>query len=98
MVSRRGPRPPARGQSVPGNALAGTIADTKMVGPPHAVKFSATVKVEGIAGSLTFIDETTGHVCSPFDGTSLDCTMKPALTTLPADTVTGAGAARNTGP
>jgi len=73
------------------------MADTNIVGPPHAVKFSGTVKVDGIPGSLTFIDATTGHVCSPFDGTSLDCIMKPALAAFPGDTVTGDGATRNTG-
>lgn len=98
MVSRPGLIHQNEDQPVPGNTLAGTIADTNMVGPPHAVKFSATLKVEEIPGNFTFIDETTGQVCSPFDGTSLDCTMKPALGTFPVETATGDGATRNTGP
>jgi len=51
------------------------------------VNFSATVWAAEAPGSVTFIEVTTGHVCSPSEGKSLDCTRKPAWATRPGDSV-----------
>ena len=64
------------------HGLALTIADTEMAGPPQAVNVSATWKGESIPGSVTAIELTTGQVCSPSEGTSLDCTRKPTAAAL----------------
>jgi hypothetical protein len=73
-----------------------TIADTETVGPPQAVNVSATVKVEDIPGSPTDIELTTGHVCSPSVGTSLDCTRKPTEVVPVGGNVSVEGAMENT--
>jgi hypothetical protein len=74
-----------------------TIAETEIVGPPHAVNFSATENSEDIPGSPTDTELTTGHVCSPSVGTSLDCTRKPTETLAVGSNVNVEGAMENTG-
>ncbi len=68
-----------------------------MVGPPQAVNVSLIERADEVPGSFTCIESTTGHVCSPLEGTSLDCTMNPTPATLPGDTVNRAGATPNAG-
>ncbi len=72
-----------------------TIADTEIVGPPHAVKVSGTEKAEVIPGRLTDIALTTGHVCSPSVGKSLDCTRNPTAATPVGGNVSNDGATEN---
>jgi hypothetical protein len=72
------------------------MADTEIVGPPHAVNVSDTGNAELIPGSVTDIDVTTGHVCSPSEGTSLDCTMKPTAGTPVGGRVSVDGAIEKT--
>jgi len=86
------------GRQLEDSSLTSTIAETKIVGPPQAVNVSLTVRVEEIPGSSTCIESTTGHVCSPLEGTSLDCTMNPTVATLPGDTVNRDGATAKGGP
>jgi hypothetical protein len=62
------------------------------------VKVSATLKLDAIPGSFTSIELTTGHVCSPSEGTSLDSTTNPTLAELPGETVSVAGAISKTDP
>ena len=62
------------------------------------MNFSATVKADEMAGSLTIIDVTIGHVCSPLDGMSLDWTRKPAPAACPGGSVRSAGGMAKTGP
>jgi hypothetical protein len=62
------------------------------------VNVSATVKLDAIPGRVTSIELTTGHVCSPSEGTSLDSTMKPAVAELPGETVSFVGAMSKTDP
>src|SRR5208283_5912613 len=73
-------------------SLSGTSADTEIVGPPQAVKVSATVKLVVTSGKVTSIELTTGQVCSPLEGTSLDSTMKPTSATPPGESVSVVGA------
>jgi hypothetical protein len=47
---------------------------------------------------VTDIELTTGHVCSPSEGTSLDCSMKPTEAADPAGSVNFAGAVEKTDP
>ena len=86
------------GHQVDWSALSGTIADTDIVGPPQAVNVSAIVMVEATPGNLTSIELTTGHVCSPSEGTSLDSTTKPTLADFPGGTVSDVGAISKTDP
>jgi hypothetical protein len=69
-----------------------------MVGPPQAVNVSATVKLEAIPGRVTSIELTTGHVCSPLEGTSLDSTIKPTFAAAPEESVNIVGAMSKTDP
>jgi len=69
-----------------------------MVGPPQAVNVSATVKLDAIPGRVTSIELTTGHVCSPSEGTSLDSTMKPTVAEPLGERVNIAGATSKTEP
>ena len=62
-------------------SLAGTMAETEIVGPPHAVNVSGTDKADVTSGSLTDMVLTKGHVCSPSVGKSLDCTRNPTAAT-----------------
>jgi hypothetical protein len=62
-------------------SLAATRADTEIVGPPQAVNVSVTEKADEIPGSTTDIELTTGQVCSPSVGKSLDCTRNPTPAT-----------------
>jgi hypothetical protein len=69
-----------------------------MEGPPQAVNASSTDKGEATLGRVTDIELTTGHVCSPSEGTSLDCTRKPAATTPDGGNVSVEGAIEKTVP
>jgi hypothetical protein len=62
------------------------------------VNVSFTAKSDAIPGSLTEIELTTGHVCSPSEGTSLDCTRKPTAATPPAGSVNIDGLMANADP
>lgn len=77
------------------SSLAVTIADTEIVGPPHAVNASLTKKAKEISGRWTDIELTTGHVCSPSVGKSLDCTRKPTAATPVGGSVNSDGETEN---
>jgi hypothetical protein len=62
------------------------------------VNVSGIVKLDATPGRVTSIELTTGHVCSPSEGTSLDCAIKPAEATLPGDSVKVVGVIAKTGP
>ena len=62
------------------------------------MKSSATVKAVEVPGTLTFMEVTTGQVCWPSEGKSLDCTRKPARTTVPGESDTCEGGIWNTVP
>jgi hypothetical protein len=75
-----------------------TIADTEIVGPPQAVKVAGTDNAEFVPGRVTDRELTTGQVCSPSEGTSLDCTRKPTVPAPLGGSVSEDGAMENVDP